>query len=144
MDFRERATVAVVAVLLALCARYAAADPVTITWTNTADETFPPATKALLCVGQFCSIAETNCPPGATCETTHNLAPGTYSDAQLMVSSPQFDYAWSIPVPGEVVVEPLNPDGGQCVHDSNGDGAVTTADFGSFFYEFRNGCGPTP
>jgi len=140
MDWKTRATLLIVALVLAFAARFAAADPVTITWTNTADESYPPATKALLCVGQFCSMASTLCAPGATCETEHNLPPGEYSDALLMVSAPELDFAWSIPVPGPLVVEALNP-GGVCQHDSNGDGVVSTADFGSFFLEFRNGCG---
>lgn len=140
MPLRDRLILGVVAVVLALCARYAAADPVTVTWTNTADEGFPPATRALLCVGQFCSMADTMCAPGATCETTHNLAPGTYEGAELMVSAPQFGLAWSVPVPGAVVIPAANPTGGVCQHDADGNGVVTTADFGSFWNEFRNGC----
>lgn len=132
-------TCAVVTLGVWALAGIARADPVTVTWTNTADASYPPATKALLCVGQFCSIAPTFCAPGATCETEHNLPPGEYQ-ADLMVSSPELDFAWSVPVPGPLVVEDLSP-GGVCQHDSNGDGSTTTADFWDFLDEFRNGCG---
>jgi len=140
MDMKTRAALIFVAVTMAFAVRIAAADPVTVAWTNTADETYPPATQAMLCVGQFCSMAPTNCAPGATCETEHNLPPGEYAEAYLMVSAPPFGFAWSVPVPGVLVVESQNP-GGVCQHDSNGDGVVSTADFGTFWGEFRNGCG---
>jgi hypothetical protein len=141
----DRAWIVFVAAVVTLgvwaLAGVARADPVIVTWTNTANASFPPATKALLCVGEFCSMASTLCAPGATCETEHNLPPGEYTDAYLMASSPEFGFAWSVPVPGTLAVEAQNPTGGVCQHDSNGDGVVSTVDFGSFFREFRSGCG---
>lgn len=117
------------------------ADPVSITWFNQADIIYPPVTKALLCVNEFCSMDSLICMPQETCTSFHNLPPGTWPEAELMVSAREFGYVWSPPVmsPTPLVVEPLTVDG-VCFHDSNGDGTVSTADFGTFFSEFRHGC----
>ena len=140
MDWRNRAVLFLVAIVMAFAARLAAADPVTVPWVNTAPPGMTPATKALLCVGQFCSLQTTYCQPGERCETEHNLPPGEYDDAYLMISAPEAGYTWSVPIEGTLVVDPVSQ-GGTCQHDSNGDGVVSTADFGTFWSEFRNGCG---
>lgn len=141
----DRAWIVFVAAVVTLgvwaLAGIARADPVTVTWTNTADASYPPATVALVCVGQACSMAAADCAPGATCETLHDLPPGDYPSAYLMAAAPAEGLSWSVPVPGPLVVEELEPTGGVCRHDADGNGVVTTADFPSFYQELTRGCG---
>lgn len=129
------------ALVLLVVTAPASADPVSVEWTNTAGEGVPEATHALLCAGTACSLAQTACAPGARCETAHDLPPGEYADAYLMISAPAEGWSWSLPVPGPLVVEPAEPSGGTCQHDADGNGVVTTADFSSFLSEMWNGCG---
>lgn len=119
------------------------AEPASVEWVNPADESYGPSIQALLCPsvnGGPCSWIETVCAPGATCAATFDLPAGTYEDARLWVRGidPNLWSTVSPPIPSPLVVESLP--GGECVHDANGDGAVTTSDFLSFQSEFIFGC----